>query len=48
MPANRLLEGPGLLIAHCGEELRLSPGQAVCRPADAGADPDVADLPRAA
>ena len=46
--AYRLLEGSGLLIRHCGEELRLVPGAAARRPAEVRFPPlaAVEDLPR--
>jgi alpha,alpha-trehalose phosphorylase len=40
----RLLEGTGLMIGHCGEQLRVAPGAAVRRPVL----PDADDLPLAA
>jgi hypothetical protein len=40
----RLLEGRGLMVGHCGEDLRLAPGEPVRRPVLG----EVRALPRAA
>jgi alpha,alpha-trehalose phosphorylase len=45
----RLLEGRGILVEHCGEPVRLDPGEPVRRPAArASAAPALEHLPRAA
>jgi alpha,alpha-trehalose phosphorylase len=45
----RLIDGTGILIEHCGEELRLLRSRPVSRPAEAHPGfGDVVDLPRAA